>query len=129
MTKPVESSRVRKAQRSMSLECGKRILRKQCGRHPRLANRGCRPHCFRSIRFPHSKDMLRCAFLTLDDSSGFVIDDELAYPPLAALGWRVEAISWRTTPCDWRAYDAVVIRSTWDYIADPDAGLNRRSRK
>ena len=54
---------------------------------------------------------------------GFVIDDELAYPPLAALGWRVEAISWRTPSCDWRAYDAVVIRSTWDYIADPDAFL------
>ena len=67
--------------------------------------------------------MLRCAFLTLDDSTGFVIDDELAYPPLTALGWRVEAISWRTPSCDWRAYDAVVIRSTWDYIADPDAFL------
>lgn len=67
--------------------------------------------------------MLRCAFLTLDDSTGFVIDDELAYSPLASLGWRVEAISWRTRSCDWSAYDAVVIRSTWDYIADPDAFL------
>jgi glutathione synthase/RimK-type ligase-like ATP-grasp enzyme len=67
--------------------------------------------------------MLRCAFLTLDESTGFVIDDELAYPPLTALGWRVEAISWRTPSRDWRAYDAVVIRSTWDYIADPDAFL------
>src|ERR1051326_6236784 len=67
--------------------------------------------------------MLRCAFLTLDDSTGFVIDDELAYPSLAALGWRVEAISWRTPSCDWGAYDAVVIRSTWDYIADPGAFL------
>jgi glutathione synthase/RimK-type ligase-like ATP-grasp enzyme len=67
--------------------------------------------------------MLRCAFLTLDDSTGFVIDDELAYPPLVALGWRVEAISWRTPSREWRAYDAVVIRSTWDYIADPDAFL------
>jgi glutathione synthase/RimK-type ligase-like ATP-grasp enzyme len=67
--------------------------------------------------------MLRCAFLTLDDSTGFVIDDELAYPPLAALGWHVEAISWRKRPCDWRAYDAIVIRSTWDYIADADAFL------
>ena len=47
----------------------------------------------------------------------------MTYPPLAALGWRVEAISWRTPACDWRAYDAVVIRSTWDYIADPDAFL------
>lgn len=67
--------------------------------------------------------MLRCAFLTLDDSTGFVIDDELAYPSLALLGWRVETISWRTPSCDWRAYDAVVIRSTWDYISDPDAFL------
>jgi hypothetical protein len=67
--------------------------------------------------------MLRCAFLTLNDSTGFVIDDELAYPPLVALGWRVEAVSWRTGSRDWRAYDAVVIRSTWDYIADPDAFL------
>ena len=24
-------------------------------------------------------------------------------------------------PFNWRAYDAVVIRSTWDYIEDPDA--------
>lgn len=69
--------------------------------------------------------MLHCAFLTLDDSTGFVIDDELTYPPLASLGWRVEAISWRTRSRDWRAYDAVVIRSTWDYIADPDA-MDRR---
>jgi len=73
--------------------------------------------------YPHSKDMLRCAFLTLNDSTGFVIDDELSYPPLASLGWRVEAISWRTPSLDWRVYDAVVIRSTWDYIADPDAFL------
>lgn len=67
--------------------------------------------------------MLRCAFLTLEDSTGFVIDDELAYSPLAALGWRVDAISWRTQSCDWHLYDAIVIRSTWDYIADPDAFL------
>lgn len=67
--------------------------------------------------------MFRCAFLTLDDSTGFVIDDELAYRPLAAFGWRVEAVSWRKRSCNWCAYDAVVIRSTWDYIADPDAFL------
>ncbi len=65
-----------------------------------------------------------CAFLTLADSTGFVIDDELAYPPLAALGWRVDAISWRRPQVDWHAYDAVVIRSTWDYVNDPDAFLD-----
>ena len=67
--------------------------------------------------------MLRCAFLTLNDSTGFVIDDELSYPPLASLGWRVEAISWRMPSVDWSLFDAVVVRSTWDYIADPNAFL------
>ena len=69
--------------------------------------------------------MPRCAFLTLDDATGFVIDDEMAYAPLAALGWRVEAVSWRTPSPDWGAYDAVVIRSTWDYIADPRSRLKK----
>jgi len=68
--------------------------------------------------------MLRCAFLTLNDSDGFVIDDELSYQPLASLGWRVEAISWRAPSVDWSRFDAVVIRSTWDYIADPNAFLD-----
>ena len=50
--------------------------------------------------------MFRCAFLTLEDSTGYVIDDELAYAPLAALGWCVETISWRRTNIEWHAYDA-----------------------
>jgi glutathione synthase/RimK-type ligase-like ATP-grasp enzyme len=52
-----------------------------------------------------------------------VIDDELAYPSLNALGWWLETISWRTPSCEWRKYDAVVIRSTWDYVDHPDAFL------
>ncbi len=65
----------------------------------------------------------RCAFLTLEDPTGYVIDDELAYPALAALGWSVEAVPWSRPQVDWSAYDAVVIRSTWDYAARPEAFL------
>jgi len=68
--------------------------------------------------------MRRCAFLTLEDAAGYVIDDELAYAPLAALGWRVDAIPWRKPQAEWHTYDAVVIRSTWDYVNDPDAFLD-----
>ena len=42
-----------------------------------------------------ANQMRRCAFLTLEDPTGYVIDDELAYAPLAALGWRVDTIPWR----------------------------------
>ncbi|MDQ3415234.1 MAG: hypothetical protein M3480_09765 [Verrucomicrobiota bacterium] len=68
--------------------------------------------------------MYRCGFLTLADPTGCVIDDEMAYAPLTALGWRVEAIPWRRPRVEWHTYDAVVIRSTWDYHTDPDAFLH-----
>lgn len=67
--------------------------------------------------------MPRCAFLTLDDTTGWVIDDQLAHEPLRALGWRVDDISWRQTEIPWDAFDAVVIRSTWDYHEDLDGFL------
>jgi glutathione synthase/RimK-type ligase-like ATP-grasp enzyme len=66
--------------------------------------------------------MRRCAFLTLDDPSSYVIDDELAIEPLRELGWRVDLVSWRAA-VEWRDYDVVVIRSTYDYITAPNAFL------
>jgi hypothetical protein len=67
--------------------------------------------------------MRRCAFLTMDSLQGFVSDDELAYPPLRRLGWQVEAVSWRRSDIDWGRFDAVVIRSTWDYQQAPESFL------
>ncbi len=58
--------------------------------------------------------MKRCAFLTLADPTGFVIDDQEAYASFDALGWSVTAVPWTETPA-WRSFDAVVVRSTWDY--------------
>jgi len=66
---------------------------------------------------------MRCAFLTLDDPAGYTIDDHLAGPPLARLGWSVDSIPWRRRGVHWPAYDAVVIRSTWDYAKEPEAFL------
>ena len=66
--------------------------------------------------------MPRCAFLTLSDPDGYVIDDEHAYEPLRSLGWHVDAVPW-DKPAAWRDYDLVVIRSPWDYQRDPEAFL------
>jgi glutathione synthase/RimK-type ligase-like ATP-grasp enzyme len=64
--------------------------------------------------------MRRCAFLTLADPTGFVIDDELARGPLAELGWRVDALPWDRPGIRWQDYEIVVIRSTWDYYYRPE---------
>lgn len=67
--------------------------------------------------------MKRCAFLTLDEVADFVIDDELAYEPFRAIGWEVEAVPWRRHSASSGRFDAVVIRSPWDYQQDPEAFL------
>ncbi len=59
--------------------------------------------------------MRRVAFLTLSNPAGFVIDDDLAIAPLAKRGWQVETLPWNRPGVDWRRYELVVIRSTWDY--------------
>lgn len=68
--------------------------------------------------------MKNCAFLTMDNLEGFISDDELAVDSLAALGWHVEMVSWRQTAVPWREFDAVIIRTTWDYQNDSKAYLS-----
>ena len=63
--------------------------------------------------------MPRCAFLTMDDPSSFVTYDRDAVAPLAALGWTVQEVPWRSG-ADWDAFDVVVVRSPWDYQDAPD---------
>ncbi|MEM8959874.1 MAG: hypothetical protein AAGD38_00210 [Acidobacteriota bacterium] len=50
--------------------------------------------------------------------AGFETDEELLIEPLAALGWRVSWEVWNDPEVDWRRYDAVIIRTPWDYYQD-----------
>jgi glutathione synthase/RimK-type ligase-like ATP-grasp enzyme len=68
--------------------------------------------------------MKRCAFLTLDEPGDYVIDDEHAISPLADLGWTVSMVPWRQNDRPWSDFDAVVVRSTWDYWNDVSAFLD-----
>lgn len=65
--------------------------------------------------------MRRCCFLSMDDLSNYVFDDDLAIPHLNDLGWDVETVSWRTPDADWNNYEAVIIRTPWDYQKEPEA--------
>ena len=59
----------------------------------------------------------RCAYLTMDDISGFVSDAELSFAPMAELGWDVEMVPWQSD-VDWNAYELVYICTPWDYQND-----------
>lgn len=59
----------------------------------------------------------------MDDLTGYVFDDELAIGPLADLGIGVETLSWRQDARKWSEFDAVVIRTTWDYQRFPQEFL------
>ena len=64
----------------------------------------------------------RCAYLTMDDISGFVSDADLSIEPMAELGWSVDMVPWRRA-VDWNDYELVYICTPWDYQNDVDAFL------
>lgn len=53
----------------------------------------------------------------LDDFEHY---DYMLYEPLAEKGWDVDEVSWRKQGVDWNQYEAVIIRTPWDYQKDPE---------
>jgi glutathione synthase/RimK-type ligase-like ATP-grasp enzyme len=64
----------------------------------------------------------------MDSLEGFSCYDHLLTEPLRSLGWEAETRSWRDEQTDWDSYEAVIIRSTWDYQTDPEAFLQSLER-
>ncbi|HSP87177.1 MAG TPA: hypothetical protein VLN45_03535 [Ignavibacteriaceae bacterium] len=63
--------------------------------------------------------MKKVIFLSMDSLVGFVCYDRLAFEALKKIGWHAEEISWRNSNVNWNDYDAVIVRSSWDYQSDP----------
>ena len=57
----------------------------------------------------------KCALLTINDLSNFQSYDNLIVKPLGELGWECDFIPWDSTSINWDDFDAVIIRSTWNY--------------
>lgn len=68
--------------------------------------------------------MKQCAILTMDNLSDFECYDVLLDEPLARLGWLTKLVSWRDNHVDWQQFDAVIIRSPWDYQEDASAFIS-----
>jgi len=61
----------------------------------------------------------KVVFLSMDSLENFECYDNLLIEPLNLSGWDVEIISWRKENVNWNEFDAVIVRSTWDYQSDP----------
>ena len=51
----------------------------------------------------------------MDNMQEAVCYDSYLIKPLAKLGWKVQEVSWQSTNPKWDQFDAVIIRSTWNY--------------
>lgn len=67
--------------------------------------------------------MNRCAFLSMANLNAFECYDHLLYEPLKKVGWLAEPVPWRNAT-NWDVFDAVIVRSPWDYQDDPNAFMN-----
>jgi hypothetical protein len=54
----------------------------------------------------------------MDNTNNFFTYDKLLIEPMKNIGWDAEEISWRNESVDWNDYNAVIVRSTWDYQKD-----------
>ncbi|MFQ3207046.1 MAG: glutathione synthase/RimK-type ligase-like ATP-grasp enzyme [Glaciecola sp.] len=61
--------------------------------------------------------MRKVAILTTDHLEEFFVYDRLLEAPLKSLGWELTEVSWHAKNHNWDQYDAVIVRSTWDYQA------------
>ena len=59
--------------------------------------------------------MIKCALATSHQFSELTNDDKLVYNKLLYYGVDVEPIVWDSKDIAWNQYDAVFIRSCWDY--------------
>lgn len=68
--------------------------------------------------------MRNCAILTMDNLSDFECYDYLLDIPMVQLGWKTQLVSWRSKNIKWELFEAVIIRSPWDYQDDANAFIS-----
>jgi hypothetical protein len=67
--------------------------------------------------------MPRVVLVTSSKFPNLTDDDRLLLTPLSKHGIQVEPVIWDDAAVDWASYDAIVLRSTWDYHLKPEKFL------
>jgi glutathione synthase/RimK-type ligase-like ATP-grasp enzyme len=72
--------------------------------------------------------MRTLALLTLAEVLDYVIDDAIAVAELERRGWHAVQVPWTDLAADWRSFDAIIVRTTWDYHHQPERFLEAIDR-
>ena len=65
--------------------------------------------------------MKQCAILNMTGFDEFAVYDKMLDKPMADCGWQTTHLPWNTPGVNWTEFDAVIIRSTWDYQDNANA--------
>lgn len=68
--------------------------------------------------------MKHILFLSCQKLDGFISDESLAVEELKAHGFKVSTLPW-DVEADWKSFDLVIIRTTWDYTQRPQEFLEK----
>jgi glutathione synthase/RimK-type ligase-like ATP-grasp enzyme len=68
--------------------------------------------------------MKHILFLSCQSLTGFITDDNLAVKELQTHGFQVSTLPW-DQEADWKQFDLVIIRTTWDYTQRPQEFLEK----
>ena len=60
----------------------------------------------------------KVVLLSMNSLENFYTYDKLLIEPMKNIGWDAEEVSWRSEKVNWNYYNAVIVRSTWDYQKD-----------
>jgi glutathione synthase/RimK-type ligase-like ATP-grasp enzyme len=75
------------------------------------------------ISAPAAAAIATIAIVTYYKAPNLTPDDALVVEPLAARGVRVVPVQWTDESADWSAFDAVVLRSCWEYYREEERFL------
>lgn len=68
--------------------------------------------------------MQKVAFVTCGEFANLSEDDQVAVAVLEKRGIKVEPAVWDSDAVDWKAFDVIILRSTWDYFRNYDSFMS-----
>ncbi len=79
-----------------------------------------------NIEEAERKTMTHIAFATTTELGKVLTDEKLLEAAFQAAGFNISHVAWNDDLVQWQIYDAVLIRTTWNYHLQPGKFVDRK---